>query len=347
MGKTSNWPVRLLPRSLAIAMLLGCGPTLASSGLELNTIEVLGNQTRGFESDAVVVYCGEQESFSSGDASERYNIASIRKSLVSALYGVAIAKGLIDPDASLKSLEFDDPLHPLTEQEKRATLRDLLKSRSGIYLPALGESESMKRRKPPRGSKEPGSFFYYNNWDFNALGVIFERATEMRLGDAFKQWIATPVGMEDFRVDDVIYQEANQSAGLRMYRFYMSTRDLARFAALYANGGLWSGAQLVPIAWVNETLTAHSTVPYGIWDGYGMLWWYKRNSDTWWGLGSGGQRLVINRGRRQAVVLMNNTGQGTISRWIYRNFGSSAPDWEAFAIQDILAQETTCGGSNR
>ena len=29
----------------------------------------------------------------------------------------------------------------------------------------------------PRSSHPPGTFWYYNNWDFNALGTIFEKAT--------------------------------------------------------------------------------------------------------------------------------------------------------------------------
>jgi hypothetical protein len=40
---------------------------------------------------------------------------------------------------------------------------DLIKSRSGIDYPALGEA--------------PGTFYHYNNWDFNAAGTIFEQKT--------------------------------------------------------------------------------------------------------------------------------------------------------------------------
>lgn len=53
-------------------------------------------------------------------------------------------------------------------------------------------------RKPARGSFGPGEEFYYNNWDFNVLGTIFETETGIALGVAFNQWIAQPLGMQDF-----------------------------------------------------------------------------------------------------------------------------------------------------
>src|SRR6266436_1013879 len=61
--------------------------------------------------------------------------------------------------------------------EKRATIADLLKARSGVYHPAVAETEWMKARRPARGSHLPGAIWYYNNWDFNALGTIFEPAS--------------------------------------------------------------------------------------------------------------------------------------------------------------------------
>jgi len=306
------------------------------------TTQALDAQVAQFESDAVVVYCGTDRAYASGATAEKYNVASVRKSLVSALYGIAGARGLLDLDASLQSLAFEDDLYALGEAEQRATLRQLLQARSGIYLPAHGESASMRRRKPERGSHPPGSHFYYNNWDFNALGLIFEQVTGEALGEAFREWIAEPTGMQDFRAEDVVWQPADERAGLAMYRFYMSARDLARFGALYANGGRWQERQVVPAAWVADTFTVYSSVPYGIWDGYGLLWWYKANSDSWWALGSGGQRIAVDRSRGTAITTLNNTGQGFLGRWWYRHFGSAAREWEAFSVLEIATAPGGC-----
>jgi CubicO group peptidase (beta-lactamase class C family) len=48
-----------------------------------------------------------------------------------------------------------------------------------------------------------GTFWYYNNWKFNALDTIFERLTKTTIGESFKKIIAEPLEMEDFRLEDV------------------------------------------------------------------------------------------------------------------------------------------------
>jgi len=59
-------------------------------------------------------------------------------------------------------------------------VRMLLEARSGVYHAALYETPAMAKQRPARGSHEPGTFWYYNNWDFNALGTIYEHATGNR-----------------------------------------------------------------------------------------------------------------------------------------------------------------------
>src|SRR5919109_1479372 len=70
--------------------------------------------------------------------------------------------------ATLAELGIDDQ-QSLTEAEKRATVADLLGSRSGVYLPAAKEPADMRAERPARGSHAAGEFFFYNNWDFNVL----------------------------------------------------------------------------------------------------------------------------------------------------------------------------------
>ena len=89
--------------------------------------------------------------------------------------------------------------------EKGATLADLLKARSGIYHPALYETPEMAAGRPARGSYSPGTFWYYNNWDFNALGTIYEQVVKASIFEEFKSRIADPLEMEDFRIADGSY----------------------------------------------------------------------------------------------------------------------------------------------
>lgn len=196
----------------------------------------------------------------------------------------------------------------------------------------------MAASRPARGSHAPGTFFYYNNWDFNVLGTIFEQETGLALGTAFAEWIATPTGMVDFEPGHVLYETSDTTAH-RIYRFFVSAADLARFGALYANGGRWREQQVVPAAWVTESLQHHSTVENeGPFDGYGYLWWLDDDTGTAWAMGSGGQFVVVDPARALSVVVRNDTGRSPLSYVAYRVFGRNAPYTEAAAVYDALIE---------
>jgi CubicO group peptidase (beta-lactamase class C family) len=204
-----------------------------------------------------------------GDVKRRSNLHSCRKSLLSALIGIAVAEGKIHPDDTLAKLGLDDKPPSLTPEEKQATVRDLLEARSGVYHPTVYETQGMEESKPPRGSHAPGTFWYYNNWDFNALGFIYEQATGMRIFDAFYQKIAQPIGMQDFRPRDGQYITGRDTR-FPAYVFDMSARDFARFGLLYLHHGEWNGVQVVPRDWVAASTHPYSDTESG---GYGYLWW--------------------------------------------------------------------------
>ncbi|MGE5465273.1 MAG: serine hydrolase domain-containing protein, partial [Betaproteobacteria bacterium] len=210
-----------------------------------------------------------------GDVEKRTPVASIRKSYLSALYGIHVAEGKIDINKTLADLKIDEKT-PLTDTEKQAKVSDLLKARSGVYLPTAAEPKQMRDSRPARGSHAPGTFWFYNNWDFNALGTIFRQETGEDIFESFDQHFAQPLGMEDFRVKDGHYTYAEASMH-PSYAFSMSARDMARFGQLFLQNGNWNGTQIVPAQWVKDSTTPYSDFPVC---GYGYLWW------TWnvWGL---------------------------------------------------------------
>lgn len=298
----------------------------------------LQQQMKRNESDALYAIQDTQQVASIGSSNELYNVASIRKSIISALFGIAEEKRLVDLDMTLGQLSVDDSKQPLTKQEKSATIRDLLQARSGIYLNALGESQRMKDLRPKRESHTPGSFYYYNNWDFNMLGLILEKETKMKIGDAFEQWIAKPVGMKTFSPSHVTY-EKNEETSIPMYRFYMSAENLARFGALYAQDGKWKGRSVIPIKWVEESTMAYSKISdVDRFSGYGYLWWLESNSKNplLWGVGSGGQFLIVDRKNNLSIALLNDTGTSPLSTLTYRWFGQESTYAEARAIHRLL-----------
>jgi CubicO group peptidase (beta-lactamase class C family) len=209
-----------------------------------------------------------------GDFDKKIDSYSIRKSLLSALYGIYSAEGVIDVNQTLEQLGIEDSPNPLTKEEKQARVVDLLRARSGVYHPVDFETESMQKSRPARGSHTPGSFWYYNNWDFNVLGTIFEKKTGMKIGDAFYQRIAQPIGMEDFQPSDVFYFGGPLSIH-PAYHFEITARDMARFGLLYVRHGRWNGKQIVPEAWIEKSSHANEMVKSEGADhgGYEYLWW--------------------------------------------------------------------------
>jgi CubicO group peptidase (beta-lactamase class C family) len=158
----------------------------------------------------------------------------------------------------------------------------------------------MADKRPSRGSHAPGTFWYYNNWDFNTLGYIYEKATGEKIFDSFYKKVAQPIGMQDFRPSDGHYVDSPASR-FSAYPFDMSARDLARFALLYMTGGKWNDIQVIPEAWVRASTRPYSDTESG---GYGFLWWTGDSASglppeisfprgSFWAEGNLGQYAVV------------------------------------------------------
>jgi CubicO group peptidase (beta-lactamase class C family) len=244
-----------------------------------------------------------------GDVTRRYMCHSVRKSLLSGLYGARVADGTIDIDKTLAGLGIDD-ISPLTDVEKRATVRDLLKSRSGVYHPAAYETQSMKNRRPKRGSHEHNTFWYYNNWDFNTLGAIFEQKTGADIFEEFDRVFARPLEMEEYRVMDGYHHLEAENSQYPAYPFKMSARDLARFGLLYMRDGEWNGTPIIPRSWVEESTTPYSAARNG---GYAYLWWTdtaEGKPEWFYALGYGGQVIGVNHDEKIVAVQRVDTYVG-------------------------------------
>ncbi len=245
-----------------------------------------------------------------GEVEVKSNLHSVRKSLLSALIGIAVAERKVDLADTMAKLGIDDNAPSLSETERQARVVDLLKARSGIYHAALYETSAMASRRPPRGAHGPNTHWYYNNWDFNALGTIYERAEKRSIFAAFDERIAKPVGMQDYTPLDGSYVTGPDSDH-RAYPIRMSARDLARFALLYAREGRWNERQLVPAEWVRESVASYSSAGPGL--GYGYMWWTGPASappGSYFAAGNGGQYAFVVPSRDLVVVHRINTDGG-------------------------------------
>ena len=277
-------------------------PSLA--GWSVKRLEAAEKKSRSLKPTALMIVQDGRAIARWGDVSHKVNVASVRKSLLSALYGIAVSERRIDLSASLAELGIDDNPSPLTNEEKTATVRDLLMSRSGIYHPAAHETADIRRKRPERGSHAAGTFWFYNNWDFNALGTIYRQQTGEDIFRSFESRIAALVGMEDFSAKDGRYAKEKLSEH-PAYPFRLSARDAARFGQLFLNGGVWGNTQVIPASWISESTTAYSWAAR-IRQGYGYMWW-TLPEDTWgpnafYASGYGGQIIAVVPSKRLVVV---------------------------------------------
>ena len=292
-------PCPALARRAAIAiaatLLAGCAaPPPASESLPASTwwrdgtatqtpacrtaLAALRDDLARSPTTSLMVAHGHDVVFRYGPIDRPSVIASARKSLLAMLYGKPVEDGTIRLDATLADLGVDD-IGGLLPIEREARVRDLLTARSGVYHPAANPGDD-SAAAPPRGSQQPGTYFLYNNWDFNAAGDIYEQLTHRDLYQAFSEDLAVPLGIEDFHVDrEHRSGDATRSRHLA-YHFHLSARDMARVGELMLAHGAWNGQQLVPADWTT-TITTPVTRAADIHPphtarkhiDYGMLWW--------------------------------------------------------------------------
>jgi CubicO group peptidase (beta-lactamase class C family) len=219
----------------------------------------------------------------------------------------------IDLDQTVEQIGLND-VQPFLPIERSATLHQILLARSGIYLPTA--NKELTDLSPKRGSQAPGSYFQYQNWDFNAAGAAFEKLTGKDIFQALEEDLARPIGMQDFKRSLQRKNDEMPITKFPEYAMYFSTRDMARLGLLMMADGQWNGTQVMPKGWAGRITTlvtpSHDIHPMtiggyraqiGRW-GYGMLWWVW-DAPNWPGpptgpyqgaysaMGAGGQYITV------------------------------------------------------
>lgn len=284
---------------------------------------------------AATVVVGGRVLWDYGDQQAISYLASVRKSILAMMFGRHVASGAIRLDQTMAELGIDD-VQGLLPEEKRATVADLLAARSGVYHPAAnaacsGCGSTMGDPPGARGATPHGTYFLYNNWDFNALGTIFEQATKQNIYDAFEQDFARPMQFQDFDRANQRKSVNERASRHAAYHFYLSTRDMARIGYLMLRDGQWNGREIVPRDWVRRMVTPVTRVqemnpanlksgPFG----YGYLWWIWDGSfnagafrGAYTGVGAVGQFITVLPAVDMVVAHKTRQGGASVSRQQY------------------------------
>ncbi|MGH6630934.1 MAG: serine hydrolase domain-containing protein, partial [Burkholderiales bacterium] len=157
----------------------------------------------------------------------------------------------------------------------------------------------------------PGTYYLYNNWDFNAAGAVFEKLTGKEIYDAVETDLAKPIGMQDFDRARQRKSGDPERSQHRAYHMWFSTRDMARIGLLMLREGRWGDSQVVSRDWARRITSLVTPLnemnPPGLrslgtgtrW-GYGYMWWVwdAPNSPgdfrgAFTGMGAGGQYITV------------------------------------------------------
>jgi CubicO group peptidase (beta-lactamase class C family) len=303
----------------------------STAGYCADKLNLVTTRAKQLSTTAIMAVVGGRVLYEYGDQTTVSYLASVRKSVLAMLFGKYVKNGAVRLDKTLAELGIDDH-GGLLPSEKEATIADLLGARSGVYHEASNAGDDLASA-PPRGSQKHGTYYLYSNWDFNALGTIFEQETKQSIYDALERDVARPIGMRDFdRAAHRRTGDAKRSVHLA-YHMNFSTRDMARIGYVMLRNGEWSGQEIVPRDWarrissvvtpVNEmNPERHRKGPFG----YGYLWWIWDGpaaagpyAGAYTGQGAVGQYITVLPQRDMVVVHKTVPGDGrTVSGTQYR-----------------------------
>ncbi len=248
--------------------------------------------------------------FAPYDGTFPHNLASVTKSVMTTLIGIAVEQGKVDLDKPMVTYFPGRSIANLDERKGRLTVRHLVSMRNGMQSGCYAGEEpttAAMRAEPdwvqaaldrPMVS-EPGTAFCYDSPGMHILSAILQEATGMTSLQFAQQSLFGPLGIRD-AIWDVDPQGYNRGWG----DLCLTPESAAKIGYLWLHHGEWDGKQIVPDAWVVDSVHAHSTsVDHDY--GYGYGWWV--NDSHYFAAGRGGQDIRVYPTFNTVVVL---TGGG-------------------------------------
>jgi CubicO group peptidase (beta-lactamase class C family) len=248
-------------------------------------------------------YLVVEEYFNDWQADRLHTLQSVSKSFISALVGIAIARGEFK-GVDEKMLDFFPGMEGIANMDARKAsirLKDLLTMRSGTDYHERGlDSPHWQMCKLPGGwdkfyldrpmLRPPGTGFLYDSGGVILVSAMLKNRTGMHAAEYAERFLFAPLGIE--KKIWMRNQEGHTHAGGGLA---LTARDTAKFGLLYLNNGRWGNKQIVPEDWVRESYRMHVdlTVPGQPPSGYGYLWWILAPDPR----GNGRQYVFAARGR--------------------------------------------------
>jgi len=269
---------------------------------------------------------------------DTHNVASVTKSITSALIGIAIDAGYIK-SVDQKILDFFPNYIPGVNdiQKRTLTIRHLLTMTAPFaWKYKMGHEPLDRLRRQPDwvtyilnllGQNGQIGKFQYCTAGTHLLSAIITRTTGLCAREFANDRLFRPLGVqeipdheiESFSLDNVFGKNVtgwgkdpngNTTGG---WGLTISPRDMARFGFLYLNRGIWDGKQIISEAWIDESTALNSNG-----NGYGYLWWIRKDDTNfiYSALGSGGNVISCIPGKDLVVAIASSIISKPRDSWL-------------------------------
>jgi CubicO group peptidase (beta-lactamase class C family) len=242
----------------------------------------------------------------------RHDVASVTKSIVSLLTGIATAQGYLrGPDQPLVTALPPQQAANVADAAAKVRLSDLLSMRSGFDCGfKSGETELREMRSTQDWVAhavrlpmiaEPGTRFGYCSPNFHLLSAAISSSTQASALEFGRRHLFEPLGITD------VYWPADAKGITHGWGdLQLRPRDMAKIGLMMLRGGRWQEQQVVSASWIDSSVKNHFRATDS--NDYGLGWWMPhRIPGLFEATGRGGQRISITPEKDIVVVF---TGGG-------------------------------------
>ena len=231
------------------------------------------------------------------DGTTVHDLASVTKSVMTTLIGIAADQGKLSLDDSMVSFFPDRTIANQSALKTRITVRDLVSMTSGLDCekePAEPTVSEM-RASPDwiqfvldrEVVREPGTYFVYCSPGMHLLSAILQQATGMTALEFARSYLFRPLGIRE-----VIWPSDPQGYNTGWGELRIHPHDMAKLGYLWAHGGVWHGRHVISQEWVEASVRPLSDTREGSFYGYG--WWVDTGEPASYSAeGRGGQYVIV------------------------------------------------------
>ena len=249
--------------------------------------------------------------YADGAADKLRRINSCTKSVASLLVGQALAQGKLQSLSQTVAQLLPEAAAKAPDAPAAAvTLRQILTGTTGLAYDFTRQMRDLATAPDPVQytlalplANTPAGAWSYNDAAVGLLTPILQRAYGLELREIARQHLFAPLGIDTFEWGRDRSGQVTSYGGLQL-----KARDLLKLAWIMGEGGRWGGAQVLPEAWVAESLQPHTPRawlnPPVTGTHYGYLWFIGtlRGRPVAWAWGYGAQFAVLVPSLRLAVA---------------------------------------------